>query len=136
MIPQSKITVSELIRAFPELNKQQAKNIITWMKKPISIMEQEYEEEFPGRYYTWTKAQCVSEIMEKLYKWLDIYSVEAIRDKNFWDNWYWHDTRALYLNTGDAYSVTILYDTRDERFYITTWGDYVEKKRIKDPSEP
>lgn len=37
------------------------------------------------------------------------------------------DVRAIYVNTGDTYSTTILYNTVTERFSVTSWGDFVER---------
>ena len=31
-----------------------------------------------------------------------------------------------YLNTGDPYTLTVLFDSQTEQFYITSYGDYVE----------
>jgi len=31
-----------------------------------------------------------------------------------------------YLNTGETYDLTILFDSRRERFFIGSWGDFVE----------
>jgi len=35
-----------------------------------------------------------------------------------------------YLNTGDSYDLTILFDSRRERFFIGSWGDFVERNPI------
>ena len=60
------------------------------------------------------------------------YGVEAIRD----DEWttYYLDIGLLYVNAGDPYITTIVYDTRKQNFYCTSWGDVVEKqeKRFRD----
>lgn len=32
----------------------------------------------------------------------------------------------LYMNTGDTYSSTIMYDNLADKFYIGAWGDWVE----------
>lgn len=39
---------------------------------------------------------------------------------------YWFDCRAVYLNTGDTYNTTILFDTKKDRFYLASMGDFVE----------
>lgn len=41
-------------------------------------------------------------------------------------NSYYQDCVALYVNTGDTYEPTILYDTVAGEFGITTMGDFVE----------
>lgn len=42
---------------------------------------------------------------------------------------YWQDTCAIYVNMGDTYDATILYDTVKQKFYVTTLGDFVEAKQ-------
>jgi hypothetical protein len=32
-----------------------------------------------------------------------------------------------YLNTGDTYGLTILFRSDSERFWVGTWGDFVER---------
>lgn len=32
-----------------------------------------------------------------------------------------------YLNMGDTYDFTVLFDSRDERFFTGCWGDVVER---------
>lgn len=56
---------------------------------------------------------------------LGTHGVESIRTSEFIDR-YWFDCRAAYLNTGDTYNTTILFDTKKDRFYLTSWGDFVE----------
>jgi hypothetical protein len=57
---------------------------------------------------------------------LKCYGVEAIRD-NQWDGYYC-DIGLLYVNMGDTYAATVVYDTRRDAFYITSWGDIVESE--------
>lgn len=57
---------------------------------------------------------------------MDGSGVEAIRGGGgAWDRHYM-DIRALYVNMGDTYSTTLLYDVARDTFYITSWGDWVE----------
>lgn len=55
------------------------------------------------------------------------HGVEAIEAYNIPNNAYWFNTCAIYCNTGDTYNATILYCTQKDRFYLTTFGDYVER---------
>jgi hypothetical protein len=32
-----------------------------------------------------------------------------------------------YLNMGDTYDTTVLFDTRNRRFFVSSYGDYVER---------
>ena len=31
-----------------------------------------------------------------------------------------------YLNTGDTYNATLVYDVGEDELYVSTWGDWVE----------
>lgn len=53
------------------------------------------------------------------------HGVEAIRGRH--KNGYWQDIVALYVNMGDSYNATVLYDVEAEQFDITTYGDWVEQ---------
>ena len=55
------------------------------------------------------------------------HGVEAIRCGMHVSN-YWQDICAVYVNMGDTYDATILYDTVKGKFYVTTMGDFVEAR--------
>lgn len=42
---------------------------------------------------------------------------------------------SLYVNTGDTYTPTVLWDARKDRVVLTTFGDFVERlpRRYDDP---
>jgi hypothetical protein len=44
-----------------------------------------------------------------------------------WHDRYYQNIVALYVNMGDTYDTTILYDATRNRFYATSWGDWVER---------
>jgi hypothetical protein len=56
---------------------------------------------------------------------LEGYGVEPIRGD--WVDNYYGDIVALYVNTGDTYNPTILYDVNAGKFLVTSWGDWVER---------
>lgn len=56
--------------------------------------------------------------MEKINSLLDGYGVEVIRGDSY--------AVAEYINMGDTYNTTLLYDVNEDEFYVTTWGDWVE----------
>jgi hypothetical protein len=58
------------------------------------------------------------------------YGVEAIRGDYHVDNFHF-DIVATYVNTGDTYNPTIIYETENERFLLTDWGTWVEKNEKK-----
>ena len=69
-------------------------------------------------------------ILSDVNKLIDGHGVEAIRGEYHVDN-YHHDIVATYVNTGDSYSPTVLYETETGRFLVTTFGDWVEKHSDK-----
>jgi len=54
------------------------------------------------------------------------YGVESIEGGYQVDRYYYNIV-ALYVNTGDSYNNTLLYETERERFLLTTMGDWVER---------
>ena len=78
-------------------------------------------------------AECIhthEDIDNTLYKAnkiLNGYGVESI-NHNMWDNYYC-DIGLLYVNMGDTYTTTLVYDTYEQEFYITSWGDIVEQEQ-------
>lgn len=64
-------------------------------------------------------------IMEAINEEMNGFGIEPIRDPSHWDN-YWGDYIAIYVNMGDTYSATILYDTRDNKYILTSYGDFIE----------
>jgi len=50
--------------------------------------------------------------------------VEPIRDRNHHS--YYQDIGLLYVNLGDTYTPTVIFDTYEDRFEIMAWGDMVE----------
>jgi hypothetical protein len=67
----------------------------------------------------------VEKQMELLNSVMEGYGVEVIRGQT-WDR-YFTDACGVYVNMGDTYVVTILYDVCRQRFVVTTWGDWVEE---------
>lgn len=68
--------------------------------------------------------------LEEINKLLGGYGTEAIRGE--WQNGYWCDIVAAYVNMGDTYNPTVLqirgdHSFQSSRFIISTWGDFVER---------
>ena len=55
---------------------------------------------------------------------LNGYGVEAIHDDE-WTNYYL-SIGLLYVNMGDPYYHTLMYDTRTGRYVAGCWGDYID----------
>lgn len=104
-----------------------ALKIVNWKVKPT-----DFPDRFPKTcdYYKYrdtdamfgTDCECRLAALDEL---LTTCGVETIDTSEHIDR-YWFHCRACYLNTGDTYNTTILFDTKKDRFYLTSWGDFVE----------
>ena len=65
-------------------------------------------------------------IMKTANKILHGYGIEAIHDEDIFVSKYYQDIVAEYINMGDSYVPTLLYDTREGKFDIISYGDFVE----------
>lgn len=72
-------------------------------------------------------SQCklAENMMDRANDILSGHGVEAIRGNS--DVRYFFDTVALYVNMGDTYETTILFDVNKFKFLIWCFGDWVEK---------
>lgn len=75
-------------------------------------------------------AGAADQALELADKLLSGHGVEPIRGDYQVDRYY-YDVVALYVNMGDTYNTTLLYETENERFLVTSWGDWVEKNERK-----
>ena len=70
----------------------------------------------------------ITEQMEVLNELIDGFGIESIRIEDYWYNNYWQDVIGVYVNLGDTYILTIIYNVIDEQFEFTSWGDFYESK--------
>jgi len=65
--------------------------------------------------------------LDVINKLIGGYGVESIRGE--WVDHYYQDINLLYVNKGDTYEPTVIYDTMKKKWYIgVSWGDIVEKE--------
>lgn len=95
----------------------------------------------PGRFprtAAWL-SQCYhrpssSEIkLAALDELLGTYGVEPIRVPGAWIDRYHGDIVASYLNIGDTYTITLLFDHETSRWKLTSWGDWYEAFEAANP---
>jgi hypothetical protein len=72
------------------------------------------------------KAMDAAEAAMRQEKGGGTFGTEPIRDPDKGLDNYWGDTVALYVNTGDTYNTTVVYDVERDLFYVTSWGDWLE----------
>jgi len=64
--------------------------------------------------------------LEYCNQYLNGYGIEPITGEFTWVNHYYQNIIALYVNLGDTYTTTIVYDTERGKFLISSWGDFYE----------
>ena len=93
----------------------------------------EIKEAFPDLSVTQTqelaraiKSRTVSvdSALELANTMLGGFGIEPVREEGVTVSSYYQDIVALYVNMGDTYDATILYDTVNQEFQITSWGDW------------
>lgn len=63
------------------------------------------------------------------------YGVEAVPCETCPTDSYYQDKIALYVNMGDTYSATIVYDTVEEEFFVGSWGDFYEAHEAEEHAD-
>ncbi len=101
-----------------------------WMDK-----RDELDEEFPDTAH-WILSchhfpRQVDIILAMFDEILDGCGIEAIQVEGEHVDNYHFDIVATYVNMGDTYIDTVLYDTVNDRFLVTSWGDFYEAKYYK-----
>ena len=79
---------------------------------------------------SWLETKKVDDILDMANDLLDGHGVEAIRGDYHVDNYY-GDIVALYVNMGDPYVPTLLYNTERGSFYVGGYGDWVTSPTAK-----
>jgi hypothetical protein len=68
----------------------------------------------------------LNERLEAINELIDGFGIESSSIEGYWHSQYWQNTVCLYINTGDSYALTFIYNVVDDCFEITTWGDWIE----------
>jgi len=67
----------------------------------------------------------VDETLKLINQILNGYGIESVRGK-LWISYVYQDINLLYVNMGDTYAITILFDTFTMKFIFSSVGDYIE----------
>jgi hypothetical protein len=117
-----RLTAKQFQEYFPELSREDAETIAAQARSAEAQNEplaRDWNADAVDRVFE-VLEQSLSDAGESAY-----FGVEPIRGQH-WDGYY-GDTVALYLNSGDQYNATLLYDAVKGRFMLTTRGDFVER---------
>lgn len=70
----------------------------------------------------YSRPSFIERLMECINETIRGHGVEALGDNM--------QPVALYINTGDAYSPTLLYSYKSSTVRLTTWGDFAEANNL------
>ena len=72
----------------------------------------------------------IDERLEKFNKEHGYYGISVIHETGQWYGEYYRDIRLLYAHTGDAYTTTLIYDTKKKKFCRMSIGQYIELNNL------
>ena len=76
------------------------------------------------------------EAMEAIDVILGTCGVEGVSiEGNYYTGLSYYYTGLSYCNTGETYDLTVAYDSADEEFLLTSWGDWYESNGGLDEGE-
>jgi hypothetical protein len=102
------ILSSQLNQSFPQLSDREANKLVSKLNKANGDPD------------------AADAALETADAMLDGMGVEPLTPENAYVDRYYNNIVALYVNMGDTYAPTILYDTEYEQFMVTSWGDFLE----------
>lgn len=82
------------------------------------------------------RSQCfnppdtIQERLIAINELIEGFGVEAINCESHWDKYY-GNAIGLYINLGDTYDLTVIWDTIEHRFEFNSWGDFYEQKEAE-----
>jgi hypothetical protein len=100
------VTPDVVARTF-SIDLEAAKKVVTLMRRPASRSD-------------------AYRILGEIDKLIKGHGVESLDDSDFYVDSYWRGAIAAYVNMGDTYTTTVLFDTLGQRFHLTSWGDFYE----------
>lgn len=77
----------------------------------------------------------VEAVMRYANELIDAHGVEALRQEGAYVDRYHFDIIATYVNMGDPYVLTLLYDSENHAFLLTSYGGFLEAWEAEHPPE-
>ncbi len=109
----------ELLKAFPSIGDGKADELATKLQAAV-------DSDDPNE---------IDKVMDFANGELDGHGVESIGGEDYQVDKYWMDTILLYVNLGDTYDTTLLYDTENNEFSIGSYGDFIEEWEKEEDDE-
>lgn len=128
-------TAEELVAVFRDLTLEKAELLCELCDAtysgdlPVLVERVPATEEYVRSLYScpYDKPMwCRSVVLHALDTLLETYGVEAIPGGDDCS-----EPEAQYLNSGDTYTTTLVYDGEQDAILITTMGDFIESKETE-----
>lgn len=100
-------------------------------KKDLS----EYESVQSLRNQCFNEPGCNYERQTACNEVYETCGIEAIRLEDEYLDSFHYDIFASYLNTGDSYHNTLVWDHENQKVLVTSWGDFFEALEIRKEQE-
>lgn len=110
-------TIQELIDIL-KLSESDAEELHTMMQ---SWEWEEYAKDEP----------TVDDVMTRANEMLGGFGVESLESEYAYVSSYFQNIIALYVNMGETYNNTLIFDTEREEFLISSWGDFFESWEVE-----
>lgn len=117
------ITKKKLIEAF-HIPEDQAKELARLIRRSVDAGTMHGP--FGGIRRGYEESPSSDDVLARANEILDGFGVESIECNNCQVDRYYYGHVLLYVNKGDTYETTLLYDTAQEEFLIGSWGDWLE----------
>ena len=111
------------VKTLTEVFGENARKARAYLKGELDPDENENVAEWIR--HCWHEPPWIDKVMEVLNELAETFGVEAIfRESD--DSW----PTFLYLNTGDTYAPTLIFNCEKLTIYVSSWGDVVERNNL------
>lgn len=126
---QIAFSLKQLSVHFPKIDSERINQVWTALRIINELDSDRWDKwaeyNLPPEEYNYTTRR-LEPVMKYCDHLLETCGVEGIEKEGAYTSKYWLDTIALYLNSGDTYSPTIVADLEENQFILTSYGDFVE----------
>lgn len=121
MCRECEMEIAKTLMRLPDMTPELAKEMHLLMKGLVDV--DAYPEAQRRTAECYHKPEWVDRVMHVLDGMLHGYGVEAINEVH---ESYFEFTGIEYVNMGDTYALTVMYDHRSGSWRVQSWGDAVE----------
>ena len=131
-------TKNQLAEYFPEIEQKRINSV--WLAlNHINSLDRDYFDVWARKHlpsYMYSRStKRIDAVLWFCDRHLECYGVEAINTPDCEHSPYWIDITSLYLNSGDVYSATLIFDIKESKLHLTTLGDWFDDCTTKEFEE-